>query len=169
MFKKVKLKKQFECLGLSEEEIDFYMESELDEGGNPSLAPLVMFKEIWGAAVRKGNNDWLTSTIDEYEMRKSLEGAAAARWPQDDQFLNSLKAVVDSGIELDHITNIVCQAQEHLLYQVAYVLGDSYTDEELHEDVNWALFQIDNNERPVRRMEMLHELFHAVDPDRDET
>ena len=168
MFKKSKLRKQFKSLGLSDSDVDFYMESELDDSSNPTLAPLVLFNMIWGATVRKGNNEWLTNSIDHFEMRKELEGVASARWPEDDQFLNSLKVVVDSGIELDHITNIVRQAQEHLLYQVAYVLGDSSTDDQVHEDVNWALFQTDKNDKPTRRMEMLHELYHAVDPDREE-
>ncbi len=164
-----KVRKQFECLGLSQENIDFYMQSEMSKTSNPTLAPLVLFDKIWEATVRRGDNDWLTSTIDNFEMRKKLDGIAAARWPENDDFLNSLKAVVDSGIDLNHITNIVRQAQEHLMYQVAYVLSNSYIDEELHGDVNWAVYQTDEDDKPIRRMGMLHELYHAVDPEEKET
>ena len=114
--------------------------------------------------LRPGDNEWIESTIDQNEMRKNLNGIAAAKWPQNDRLLSALQAVVDSGIDLNHITTIARQAQEQLLYHTAYTLSDSSSDEPIFRDVTWAVFETSEDGKPLRQMNVLHELCGLVDP-----
>jgi hypothetical protein len=159
------LKAKFEKLGV--DDVDFSVEDELDGQSNPRLAPLVLFHEIWKGALRKGDTGWLRATIEHFENRKNLSGIAAAMWPEEDDFLKALLAVRDSGVDLEHITTIARRAQEHLLHHVAYTLSDPYSDEELFKDVTWAVFETDEDDKPVRQMNCLHEYYGLVDPDRE--
>ena len=120
---KADLEAKFRALGVAD--VPFQIEMELDANSNPRLAPLVLFHNIWGAVIRRNDVEWLEASINHYEMRKELTGVAAAKWPEDDTFLSALKAVVESGIDLKHITAIGRRAQEHLLHNVAYTISDS--------------------------------------------
>jgi hypothetical protein len=155
------LKAKFEALGAPD--VDFQISVE-QEDGNPRLAPLVLFHNVWKAVLRKGDTQWLEQTIKHFEMRKQLTGVAAAKWPQDDTFLNSLKTLVDSGIDLAHVTAVARQAQQHLLYHFAYVLSDSTSDEEVFKDVGWAVFETDADGKPLRPMNELQALAGIVEP-----
>lgn len=160
------LEKKFRILGVSD--IEFQISEELDENSNPRLAPLVLFHNIWGAVIRKNDIEWLEESIKHFEMRKELTGIAAAKWPQDDDFLTALHAVVQSGVDLKHITAIAKRAQEHLLNHVAYTLSNSDSDEPAFEDVHWAVFETDEEGNPLRQLNMLHELYGIVDPEGQE-
>jgi hypothetical protein len=156
------VRKQFERLGVAD--VDFHVEDELSGDSNPRLAPFVMFHEMWKGALADGDTQWISNTIEHFERRKGLTGAAAAMWPQNDPFAEALIALRDSGVDLRHITTVVRQAQSHLLAHVAYTLSDSHTDEPLFENVNWAVFETDDEHKPLRKMNCLHEYFGAVDP-----
>jgi hypothetical protein len=158
------LKAKFETLGV--DQVDFSVSDELDPQSNPRLAPLVLFHEVWKGALRKGDTEWLQASIEHFENRKNLSGVAAAMWPEEDDFLQALLAVRDSGIDLKLITTIARRAQEHLLHHVAYTLSDPSSDEELFKDVTWAVFETDENDKPIRQMNCLHEYYGLVDPDR---
>jgi hypothetical protein len=157
------LRRKFEALGV--QDIEFQIEDELDDQSNPRLAPLVLFHNIWGAALRKGDTEWLEETIRHFENRKNLTGIVAAVWPQEDDFLEALLALKASGVDLKHVTTIAKRAQEHLLHHVAYTLSDSHSDEEEFKDVHWAVFETDKDGNPLRQMNVLHEYYGLVDPD----
>ena len=159
------LRHKFEVLGV--EDIEFQIEDELDGQSNPRLAPLVLFHNIWGAALRKGDTEWLEETIRHFENRKSLTGVAAAMWPEEDDSLAALLAIRASGVDLKHVTTVARRAQEHLLHHVAYTLSDSHSDEEAFQDVHWAVFETDADGKPLRQMNVLHEYYGLVDPDAD--
>lgn len=158
------LQAKFKRLGVTD--VDYSVKDEMDAKSNPRLAPLVMFQEIWRGILRKADTTWLTATIEQFERRKQLTGAAAAMWPQEDDFLQALLAVRDAGVDLKHLTTIARQAQVHLLHHVAYTLSDDHSDEPLFQDVHWAAFETDENGKPLRKMNCLHEYYGLVDPDR---
>jgi hypothetical protein len=158
------LRAKFIKLGVDEPE--FCVEDELDDKSNPRLAPLVLFHNIWQGVLRKGDTEWITETIDHFESRKNLQGVASAMWPEEQELLDALNAVAKSGIDLEHITTLARRSQEHLLYHVAYTLSDSHSDEEEFEDVRWAVFETDKDENPLKKMNVLHEYYELVDPDR---
>ena len=158
------LKAKFERLGV--EQVDFCVEDELDQRANPRLAPLVMLHQFWQGVLGKNDTEWLSATIEHFENRKQLTGAAAAMWPEEDGFLKALLAVRDSGIDLKHITTIARRAQEHLMQHVAYTLSDSSTDEALFRDVHWGVFEMTEDGKVLRQMNCLHEYYGLVEPDR---
>ena len=160
------LRQKFTKLGVSD--IDFQVKDELDEGSSPRLAPLVMFHNIWKGVLRKGDTQWINETIRQFEARKNLKGAAAAMWPQEDDFLTALLAVQSSGIDLNHITVIARRCQEHLLHHIAYKLSDSHSDEEEFKDVSWAVYETDEAGKPQRQMNVLHEYASVVEPGANE-
>lgn len=157
-----RVREQFEKLGVAD--LDFHVGDELGGESNPRLAPLVMFQEMWKGALTEGDTEWITSTIEHFERRRQLTGAAAAMWPQEDPFVDALVALRDSGVDLKHLTTVVRRAQTHLLHHVAYTLSDSHTDEPLFSDVHWAVFETDEEGKPLRKMNCLHEYYGVVDP-----
>ncbi len=158
------LRKKFIRLGV--DDLEFCIEDELDAQANPRLAPLVLFHNIWQGAIRKGDTDWITETINHFEARKALEGVAATMWSEEQELIDALRAITESNIDLKHITTLARRSQEHLLYHVAYTLSDSHSDEVEFEDVNWGLFETDEEDNPIRKMNVLHEYYGLVDPDR---
>lgn len=158
------LRAKFEKLGVPD--VDFHIKEEASEKSNPRLAPLVMFQEVWKAVLRRKGTGWIANTIEHFERRKGLTGIAAAMWPRDDAYEAALLAVRDSGIDLEHINIIARRAQLHLLHHFAYTLSDSHSDETLFKDVYWAAFETDENGKPLRKMNCLHEIYGDVEPDR---
>lgn len=153
---------------LDVDELEYCIEDELDKHANPRLAPLVMFHQIWSAVLRTGETKWIDETMTHFENRKTLEGVAAAMWPEEQEMLEALTAIKESGIDLRHITTLARRSQVHLLSHVAYTLSDSHSDEEEFRDVHWAVFETDEDEKPLRKMNVLHEYFGMVDPDREQ-
>ena len=158
------LKAKFERLGV--DEVDYCVSDELEEG-NPRLAPLVMFHEIWQGALRKGDTQWIEASLAHFENRKKLTGAAGAMWAEEDDFLQALLAVRASGIDLKHITTIARRAQTNLLYGAAHTLSGAHSDDPLFQDVHWAVFETDERGEPLRKMACLAEYCCLVEPDRD--
>lgn len=120
-----------------------------------------------GSGRRKGDTSWIDGYIEHFEARQKLSGLAACLWQENDAFLNGLRAVKASGIDLNHITAIVRQMQDDVLNHLAWTLSDSRSGDELFRDVNWGLFETDEDGNPLRQMNVLHYYYPIVEPDAD--
>ncbi|MCG7966023.1 MAG: hypothetical protein JAY63_05430 [Candidatus Thiodiazotropha taylori] len=159
------LRQKFTKLGV--DELEFCIEDEQDANANPRLAPLVLFHNIWKGVLSKGDNEWFSDSISQFESRQSSQGSSEEMWPEEQELFSALNAVAKSGIDLKHINTLIRQNQESLLQHVAYTLSDCYSDEEEFQDVYWAVFETDKNQKPLRPMNVLHQYYGLVDPERE--
>ena len=144
-----------------------YSDDEVDSNKNSAIVgAFAMLHQFWKGVVPADSIDWIQNTITDYQHRKSLDEKNAVTWPEDETYLDSLKAMVDSGIDPNHITNVVRRAQENLLNHVCYSLSDPWSDEKELKDIFWAAFETDEDGNPVREMNVLHEMYWKVNPDR---
>ncbi len=159
------LREKFEALGV--DQIEFCIEDEMDTDSGPLLSPLVLFHEIWQGVLPKGDTAWFEETAEQFRRRAELEGVAAAFWPQEPDVEEAIAAIEKSGLNVKHLTTLIRRFQETFVYHVAHKLSDSHTDDERFSDVNWAVFETDEDGNALEQMNVLHELAGLVNPDRD--
>lgn len=119
--------------------------------GIPQLARYVFLRQAWKQVVRGGDNAWM-SELRRYEKY----------YPK---LLAAIDRVIDAGASEDDLTIIVRGMQAQTLFGMCHLIDDPGDLEPEVADMNWALFRIDENGRPIEEIDGLHESTGSTDPD----
>ncbi|MBS0264775.1 MAG: hypothetical protein JSS02_22765 [Planctomycetes bacterium] len=114
--------------------------------GIPQFARFVFLRELWKCAASRGSHEWL----------RHLD------LPNDDGKGGVKRRLKESTASIDDLTELVRAAQAEVVRNVAYLLDGYVPDEDLVEKIRWGLFELDDDLKPARELDGLHE---SVDDD----
>lgn len=131
--------------------------SQLSEGIN-QYARLVFLSGAWQSVIREGDTTWIDGLVSAAEKRPDDPGAGAGL---------ALKRLMAAGADRDDLGDLVRVMQWELLAALAYQLSDphivTYPSDPVPR-VGWALFEVDDNGRPLREIGMPQESVLETDP-----
>jgi len=114
--------------------------SEINEG-IAQFARFVFLRELWKLVAPKGSREWW-------------------RWlelPNDDEKGGVKRRLRESSASIDDLTELVRAAQSEVVRRVAYLLDGYAPHGGLIEEVDWGLFELDDELQPRRAIGGLHE------------
>ncbi|HEX7375764.1 MAG TPA: hypothetical protein VF278_01565 [Pirellulales bacterium] len=126
---------KFRELGCSDP--DGWARSEIDEGV-PQLARFVFLRELWNLVIT-------------HETSRKLNEYAGSN---DDGRGGALRRLKECGINRNDLLTIVREAQIDVIHGVVSLLDELV---EVHPDVQWSLYEVDEEFRPMRVIDGLHE------------
>jgi hypothetical protein len=121
--------------------------------GVPQLERYLFLREAWRRVIKDGDASWV-----EAQMQTPLNEPGGAIGP-------ALRRLLDAGADRDDLTTIVRVMQWRLLFDFCYLLSDPGLPEDEVRNVAWGLFQIDEQGRPGRSIDGLHESVLETDPE----
>ncbi len=149
------LAEHFRALGARNPES--WAESQLEEG-IPQYARLVFLRQAWKAVVADGDTSWIDKLIAVSARDPDAPGAGIGP---------ALSRILATGASRKDIAEVVRIMQWELLFAFTYLLSDpgkvEYPSKNLRR-VNWALFEVDDNGRPLHPISGLHESVLGTDP-----
>ncbi len=119
----------------------------------PQVARFLFLRQAWRLVVSPSDPSWIESQVkapDEFPTGQNTDVSRALR---------SLQA---KGATPDEITTLVRGMQAELLFSLCYLLDDP-GDIEV-SDINWGLFLLDSNSKPVSPISGLYESVLGTDP-----
>lgn len=124
--------------------------------GLPQLLRYLFLKQVWERLIQEGDSKWI-----EQEVARSLARPAEPYAGLG----NALARARAAGVSDADLTEIGRCLQAQALFSIGYLLdGPDYSIEQL-EDIDWGLFQTDDDGRPVgRKIGGLHESVLETDP-----
>lgn len=133
-------------------ERSFYLKEEL-QGDDPPLPGLVFEREVKQVLIGRNDTAWIEDSIAQLE---SLEAGSSQFLfcASDPQLLSAFRAFKVSGMDPSALSTIVNAAQENLLNAIVHLLEEGQAEDNF-EDVQWGLFEVDEDGRPGRRLESL--------------
>lgn len=150
-----RLTEQFRAFGATDPEA--WAESQLEEG-IPQYARFVFLRQMWECVINDGDTSWIDTLIQDSEQGPNNPGAGAGP---------ALKRMLATGVSRDDIAEVVRVMQWEVLAELAYQLSDpgvvDYPVEDLPE-VHWALFETDEDGKPLHPIDGLHESILELDP-----
>lgn len=150
-----RLTEEFRALGAFDPES--WARSQIEEG-IPQYARLVFLRQAWTNIVAEDDTSWIDVEIHESERKPRDPGASSGP---------ALKRMLASGASQEDITEVVRVMQWQLLFNLAYQLADpgvvEYPSDELPR-VDWALFELDADGKPLHPIDGLHESVLDTDP-----
>lgn len=150
-----RLTEQFRAMGAFDPES--WAKSQLEEG-IPQYARLVFLQQAWKNIIAEDDTSWIDPLIQEAERRPRDPGAGAGP---------ALKRMLAAGASRQDIAEVVRVMQWQVLAGLAYQLADpgvvEYPSEELPQ-VNWTLFEVDEDGKPLHPIDGLHESVLDTDP-----
>jgi hypothetical protein len=135
--------------------------SEVEEG-IPQLLRFLFLRGMWKGVVSEGDTEWIDAYVamSKRDPDAPLSGVGAA-----------LQRLLAGGADPSDLCDLVRGMQYETLFSVAYLLDDPspawddiQADVPELEDVAWGLWEEDGDERPVRRIDGLHESALDTDP-----
>lgn len=138
-----KLAERFRRLGAAEAELR--ARSEIKEN-IPQLTTFVLLREFWKRVVPEGDRTWPRRC---YGTNDDGRGGA-------------LRRVLDR-VDRDDLTAIVRAMQIDLLRELVCVIDGLFNLGPELRDVRWGFFELDEQGRPVRPIDCLHELIDDED------
>jgi hypothetical protein len=142
----------FQKLGARDPES--WARSQILEGIN-QLARFLFLRQAWGLIVNDDDASWIQSQIKHAEANPQEPYAGVGL---------ALKTLRSLGAGDHEITDIVRGMQAALLFHMCYLLGEGGDLESKVLGVEWGLFQIDSNGRPLESISALHESVLGMDP-----
>lgn len=125
--------------------------SEITEG-LPQLARFLFLREAWKHVVAEDNQKWI---CDAASVDSNAPGGAIGP---------ALARLLAQGADKKDLTTVVRVMQWRLLAALCYLLDDPGNLEQEVKAIDWRLFQVDENERPIAVMSALHESVLETDP-----
>jgi hypothetical protein len=147
--------KHFRALGANDPES--WARSQVEEG-IPQYARFVFLRTAWQSVVSDGDTSWMDGQIKAAEQRPRDPGAGIGP---------ALKRMLAAGASREDITEVVRVMQWTVLAGLAYQLADpgvvEYPNPKMPQ-VNWALFEVDEDGEPLHPIDGLHESVLDTDP-----
>jgi hypothetical protein len=136
---------------------ELWAKSQLEEG-IPQYARLVFLRQAWKHIIADGDTSWIDSLIQESERRPRDPGAGAGP---------ALERLLAFGVAREDIADVVRVMQWNVLAGLAYQLADpgmvEYPSEEVPR-VDWTLFEVDEDGKPLHPIDGLYESVLDTDP-----
>jgi len=150
-----RLTEHFRALGAVDPEL--WAKSQLEEG-TPQYARLVFLRQAWKAIIADGDTSWIDVLIRVSEHSPRGPGAGAGP---------ALERMLAAGASREDLAEVVRVKQWGVLFALTYLLSDpgkvEYPSKKLPR-VNWALFEVDENGKPLHPIPGLHESVLGTDP-----
>jgi hypothetical protein len=147
--------KHFQALGARHPEN--WARSQVEEG-IPQYARFVFLREMWRNVINDGDTSWIDPQIEQAESRPRDPGAGIGP---------ALKRMLEAGASREDISEVVRVMQWSVLARIAYQLDDpgvvEYPSKEMPQ-VNWGLFEVDEDGEPLHPIDGLHESVLDIDP-----
>jgi hypothetical protein len=132
-----------------------WAKSQLSEG-IPQILRFMFLKRAWESVPGDLNASWVTEAIE--SSQSSPDGPYAG-------FGKALAACLDRGVSQSDIVEIVRCAKASMLFDIAYLLEAPEPFDGSLSDVEWGLFQVDEDGNPIgRQIAGLHESVLEMDP-----
>jgi hypothetical protein len=128
------------------------------EEGIPQYARFIFLREAWKRVVADGDTSWIETQI-----------AAATRQPRGPgaSIGPALNRMLAAGASREDIADVVRVMQWRVVAGMAYQLDDpglvDYPSKDLPQ-VGWALFEVDEDGKPLHPIKGLHESVLDTDP-----
>lgn len=120
--------------------------------GIPQLARFLFLKRAWESVVSRDDMDWIDS---ELQHEPNVPGGAISP---------ALQRILESGVKKQDLTTVVRTMQWQLLFHLCYLLDGPNFSEKVVSDVDWQLFQVNDEGEPTVAVEGLHESVLEMDP-----
>jgi hypothetical protein len=150
-----KLAEWFSAFGARDPES--WAKSQVEEGIN-QWGRFVFLHQAWKNIIPDRDTTWITPLIEEADKKPNDPGAAAGP---------ALRRMLQAGVNPQDITDVVRVMQWHILFDLMYQLSDpsivEYPSKNM-KHVQWMLFEVDDDENPIDRIDMLHESVLDTDP-----
>ena len=127
--------------------------SQLEEG-IPQLARFLFLRQAWKYVADEGNHDWINASIGAFENNPERPFSGVGR---------ALASMTAKGVTDEEIIDLVRGCEAETLSGFCYLLEDPGLTEE-DPEVEWALFQIDEQGQPIAAIDGLHESVLETDP-----
>jgi len=129
--------------------------SQINEG-IPQLQRYLFLRQAWKQVVQDGDDGWIGRYIEAHKQDPRGPYADVGR---------VLHACVDKGIAPADLTALARGLQAELLFSLCYMLDDPGTPEPELQDLQWGLFEVDEDGNPaLPRISGLHESVLHTDP-----
>jgi hypothetical protein len=144
----------FEQLGA--EDAEDWARSEIEED-IPQLARYLFLRQAWRRIIPHRDNSWIEDQIA--VAKHDPGGPGSGIGP-------ALNRVLAHGVEPSDLSEIVRAMQSGLLFDICYLIDDPGDVEPEVHDVNWALFEVNEANKPGRIIAGLHDpFFHWIPPE----
>jgi hypothetical protein len=150
--KKSRLARLFEIAGATDPQS--WAKSEVDEG-IPQLARFLFLRQAWRQIVADGDVTWIDREIQFAKRSPDAPGAGLG---------HSLSRLLSGGANREDLTELARTVQWQLLHGLCYQLSDPSIAESELGHVRWGLFEVNNDGKPGRPIEGLHESVLETDP-----
>ena len=150
-----RLTKHFRVMGAFDPES--WARSQLEEG-IPQFARLVFLRQAWNYIIAEADISWITPLIEGSERLPRAPGAGAGP---------ALKRILAAGASPEDVAEVVRVMQWQVLAGLTYQLSDPGVVEYPSEDlprINWELFEVNEDGKPLHPIGMLHESVLDTDP-----
>ncbi len=127
--------------------------SEIQEG-IAQLHRYVFLKGAWQEVVDAEDDSWIDRVIANTPEDSDAPFAGIA---------HALRRLLDAGADRRDVHDVVRGVQAELIFGLCYLLDDSDTVEG-NDVVDWGLFELDEDEQPLRPITGLHESVLETDP-----
>lgn len=125
--------------------------------GIDQYARLVFLRGAWQCVVKAGDTSWIDAYIGAAERDPDGPGAGAG---------HALKRLCSAGASREDLAELVRVMQFEVLFGFAYLLSDAeapaYPQGAPH--IDWRLFRLDEDGKPVSGIDSLHESVLETDP-----
>lgn len=129
--------------------------SQLEEG-LPQLQRYLFLRQAWRAVVGEGDTHWMNAYIAQANKQPDAPYAGVG---------HALQRCLDQGASAEDVNAIVRGMQAELLFSLCYLLDDPALPEQELMDLEWGLFQVGSDGKPVLpRIGGLHESVLGTDP-----
>jgi len=121
----------------------------------PQLHRYLFLRQAWKRILKDGETGWIDAYISQ-----------ALAYP-DEPYSGiglALKECLDAGADRESLSTIVRATQAEMLFSFCYLLGDPALEEPEVSDLSWALFSVDDEDRPLEQIGGLHESVLETDP-----
>lgn len=126
------------------------------DGSMGALLATLFVRQAWTRAVQPGDAVWIDSEIARAKQTPDAPYAGLGL---------ALERCRNKGVSDDDLIEMARCLQGAMIFQVCYLLEDPSFSEPALEDVNWGLFQINDNDRPFgQQIVAMHELVLGEEP-----
>ena len=127
-----------------------------EEGRRKELLRFLFLREAWSLLVAKGSSVWIENYLRYGEQLSNGSLATAGR---------ALKRLRAAGAADEDLTDLVRELQAHVLFGICFLLdGSPDLREPEVADINWTIFEVDQEGNPVLEFSGLSERVNETDP-----
>ena len=118
----------------------------------PQLGRFLFLRQAWKEVVSEDDRSWLAAAL---ATRPGVAGGSIAP---------ALKRLLSAGASEQDLTDVVRVMQWKLLHRICYLLSDPGDVEAEVQNIQWRLFQVDDNIEPIEVLALLHESVLDTEP-----